>query len=144
VTFQGVEVVVLCYKVTYRNSLENAIHKVRYSKYYHRTSLTILYRWFPMIRHYQRSVRVLLIGCMSDTEGLDPCHMPVSEGEVKKAGHEIGAVQWLECTTLDRRSGEAVAQALGWYGYHYASLATHAKKEPMKGYLKPGKLSTFP
>lgn len=78
-----------------------------------------------MVRHFQSSAPILLIGCKSDSRD-DASNTEVnieniSEEEGKRAAREAGATKWLECTSTDEQSIQNVAQWLAWYGYHYTA-----------------------
>lgn len=45
--------------------------------------------------------------------------MIVSEEQALVASKEIGAVKWLECTSLDWRSIQDVSKWLAWYGHRH-------------------------
>lgn len=58
---------------------------------------------------------------MSDLKHETPPEMIVSEEQARDASKEIGAVKWLECSSLDRWSIHNVSQWLAWYRHcHFA------------------------
>lgn len=100
-----VGVIGLCYKVSCKESLENAIHK-----------------WYPLILYWFPTVSVVLVGCQADlrTASVSTNHTAhVLPEDAAKAAREIDAVCFIEGTSFDKSSTRQVFELLAWHAYHH-------------------------
>jgi hypothetical protein len=79
-----------------------------------------------------REVPLILLGCKSDLKIEDPnrASIPfVTTEEAQKAARQIGAVDALECSSMDSDSIRRIGDFLGWHGYysHFVKSGTHCK-----------------
>ncbi|PVF97163.1 hypothetical protein CPB86DRAFT_786156 [Serendipita vermifera] len=99
--FARTDVVAICYDCSRQETLHNTI-----------------YKWHPIVLHHGPNIPVFLVGCRSDLKPIDPNDTSiqfVTTEEAKKAAHQIGAVDALECSSDNGESIDKVGDLLVWY-----------------------------